>query len=269
MPNNAGWAAFLLRALRLLVIVYAVATVALWMFANRLIFLPQPPTYRTLPGLVRIPVERDTIAAVWLPNPAARFTVLYSHGNAEDLGDDRPLLEEIRRRGFSVFAYDYRGYGASTGRPTERHAYADEAAAYAYLTRSLGVPPSRIIVHGRSLGGGPAAELASREPVAGLVLESTFTSVGAAVSWGRLFAIDYFRSGRRLKTVRCPVLVIHGTADRVIPFSVGQRLFDGARWPKQSLWVEGAGHDDLVAVAGERYWSALRRFADSLDPGAR
>lgn len=256
----------LLRGVRVVALAYVVAVVGLWLLGNWLMFRPPPATYRTLPGLVRIPVDGDTVAAVWLPNPAARLTLLYSHGNAEDLGDDLPLLQALHGRGFAVLAYDYRGYGLSTGRPSERKAYADESAAYGWLTREQHVPPGRIVVHGRSLGGGPAAELASREPVAGLVLESTFTAVQSVSAWGRIFPFDWFRTARRLPHVRCPVLVIHGTADRVIPFAVGRRLFRLAQEPKQALWVEGAGHNDLVEVAGERYWQALERFAASL-PG--
>jgi abhydrolase domain-containing protein 17 len=261
------WTPILLRGVRVVAIVYVVAAVGLWLLGNWLMFRPAPPSYRTLPGLVRIPVDGDTLAAVWLPNPTARYTVLYSHGNAEDLGDDLPVLRALRDRGFAVLAYDYRGYGLSTGTPSERKAYADQSAAYAWLTHGLHVPPDRILVHGRSLGGGPAAELASREPVAGLVLESTFTAVQSVSGWGRIFPFDWFRTARRLPRVRCPVLIIHGTADEVIPFPVGQRLYRLAPGPKQALWVEGAGHDDLVEVAGERYWQTLRRFADSLHAG--
>lgn len=264
MPESP-WIPLLLRALRVIVIIYVVAAAGLWLLGNRLMFQPQTASYRgDLPSLVRIPVGDDTLAAVWLPNSAARFTILYSHGNAEDLGDDLPILRALHDRGFAVLAYDYRGYGLSTGRPSERNAYADEDAAYAWLTREMAVPPGRIIVHGRSLGGGPAAELASRERVAGLVLESTFTSAHSVSSLGRLFPFDRFRSGHRLADVRSPVLVIHGTADEVIPIAVGRRLFELAREPKQALWVDGAGHNDLIDAAGERYWEALERFAASL-----
>ncbi|HYH82264.1 MAG TPA: alpha/beta hydrolase [Longimicrobium sp.] len=269
MPERAAWAVLLLKTLRIVLIVYGVALVGAWLVVPRLLFQPQPASYTSLPGLLRIPVGGDTIAAVWLPNPAARWTILYSHGNAEDLGDDLPLLRELQAAGFAVFAYDYRGYGASTGRPSVRGTGEEIAAAYAHLTRTLGVAPGRVIVHGRSLGGGPAAELASREPVGGLVLESTFTSVLGTSAWGRAFPFDWMRIRRRLQHVRAPVLVIHGTADEVVPFANGRALFAAARPPKQSLWVEGAGHNDLVDVAGARYWTALRHFADSLEPETR
>ena len=196
-----------LRALKVAAVAYAAGALLVWWASGRLMFQPQAPGYRDSPGVVRIPVDGDTLAAVWLPNPAARHTVFFSHGNAEDIGDDLPYLEEARRAGFSVFAYDYRGYGLSTCRPSERRAHRDAAAAFAHLTREIGVAPERVIVHGRSLGGGPSTVLAAREPVAGLVLESTFTSVLGVSPWGRAFPFDWFRTRRRLERVRAPVLV--------------------------------------------------------------
>jgi fermentation-respiration switch protein FrsA (DUF1100 family) len=246
-----------------------VASGGLWLLGNRLMFLPGPSSYRELPGLVRIPVPGATLAAVWLPLPGARYTVLYSHGNAEDLGDDLPVLQALRAHGYAVLAWDYRGYGMSSGRASERNSYRDLDAVYAYLTRTLGVPAEQVIVHGRSLGGGPAAELASRAPVAGLVLESTFTTAQSVSTWGRLFPFDWFRSERRLPHVRCPVLVIHGRADEVVPFARGERLYQLAPGRKQSYWVPGAGHNDLVDIAGEGYWAALERFRALLDSASR
>ena len=269
MPDPLPWSDLLLRVLRIAVLVYAAFALGAWLLADRLMFQPGPPGYRASAELVRIPVGRDTVAALWLPNPGAAYTIFFSHGNAEDLGDDRPYLEEMRAAGFSVFAYDYRGYGQSTGRPGERRALADASAAYRHLTGTLGVPPERVIVHGRSLGGGPSAYLAAREPVAGLVLESTFTSVFAVSPGVPIFPFDRFRVEKRLARVRCPVLVIHGTDDEVVSFHHGERLLRAAPGPKRSLWIDGAGHNDLVPVAGERYWDALRDFAASLGNGAR
>jgi abhydrolase domain-containing protein 17 len=254
-----------LRALKIAAIAYAAGALLVWWASGRLMFQPQAPGYRDSPGVIRILVDGDTIAAVWLPNPAARFTVFFSHGNAEDVGDDLPYLEEMRVAGFSVFAYDYRGYGLSTGRPSERRAHADAAAAFKHLTGEIGIAPERVIVHGRSLGGGPSTVLAAREPVAGLVLESTFTSIHALVAATRILPFDRFRNRARLKDVRAPVLVIHGVRDEVVPFAHGERLYDAARGPKRHFWVENAGHNDLVPAAGEGYWEALRDFARSLE----
>ena len=256
----------LLRSLLLVLIAYAGFAALVWLFAERLIFLPPAERYAKTEEILLIPREGGgSIAAVHLRNPDARYTVVFSHGNGEDVVQNLDYLEEMRRAGFSVLAYDYSGYGLSTGRPSERAAYADADAAYDYLTRSAGVVPERIILHGRSLGGGVAADLASRRPVAGVVLESTFTSVFRVVRAYPLVPFDRFRTEAKLPRIRVPVLVIHGMRDEVVGFWHGQRLYDRLAGPRQRLWVRDAGHNDLPWVAGEAYWTALRRFADGLD----
>jgi fermentation-respiration switch protein FrsA (DUF1100 family) len=255
-----------LRVLVLLAVVNAAASLVLWLAADRLIFQPHPAGYTRSPAYLHLSTDGgEEVAALWLPNPAARYTVIYANGNAEDLGDVRPLLERMREEGFSVLAFDYPGYGTSTGRPTEAGAYRAAAAAYAHATRGLGLPPERVILHGRSLGGAVIAELASRVPAAGVVLESTCTSA-ARVAGMRWLPFDRFVSYRKLARVRAPVLVIHGTEDEVVPFRHGPALLALAQGPADSLWVEGAHHNDLAAAAGERYWEALRAFADGLSP---
>ena len=255
----------LLRTLLLVLIGYAAFMALVWLFAERLIFLPPRQGYAQTPEILLIPRGGGgVIAAVHLRNPRARYTVLFSHGNGEHLGHDLPFLRQMRDAGFSVLAYDYSGYGLSTGRPSERAAYGDIDAAYAYLTGDAGVPAERIIAHGRSLGGAVAADLASRRPVAGLVLESTFTTIFRVVRSYPLVPFDRFRTVDKLPRVQAPVLVIHGTDDGVVAFAHGRRLYDLAPAPKGRLWVDGAGHNDLQWVAGERYWDALRQFAGSL-----
>ena len=259
-----------LRLLLLVLIAYAAFAGLVWLFAERLIFLPPNVRYTRTSEILLLPRDGGgTVAAVHLQNPGARYTILFSHGNGEDIGDDLPFLLEMRDAGFSVLAYDYSGYGLSTGRPSERAAYVDVDAAYAYLTASAGVPPERIIAHGRSLGGAVAADLASRRPVAGLVLESTFTSAFRVVRAYPLVPFDRFRTIAKLPRVGAPVLVIHGTADEVVGFWHGRRLFDLAPGHRRRLWVEGAGHNDVAWVAGERYWTALREFADGLESRER
>lgn len=256
-----------MRLLLLLGLIYAGFSLLMWMAADRLIFMPPAGRYARTPEILLLPREGGgVLAAVHLRKPDARYTVLYSHGNGEDLAQDMPFLRDLRDAGFSVLAYDYSGYGLSTGRPSEQAAYRDEDAAFDYLTRAAGVPADRIIVHGRSLGGGPAADLAARHHVAGLVLESTFTSVGGVFSRVRVLPFDRFRTVDKLPRVTAPVLVIHGTADEVIPFAHGQRLRALARGSAREFWVRGAGHNDLVSVAGEAYWRTLRDFAASF-PG--
>jgi abhydrolase domain-containing protein 17 len=257
------------RVLLLLLVALAAFVLFAWLVAERVIFQPPRAGYAESAEFHRVATaDGGRVAAVHLPNPRARHTVLFSHGNAEDLGHNRDFLEEMRRAGFAVYAYDYRGYGLSgPGPPSERRAYLDADAAYDHLTGALGVPPERVILHGRSLGGAVAAELASRRPCAGLVLESTFVSAYQVLGRAWRMPLDRFRTARRLPRVDCPVLVIHGTDDEVIGAWHGARLFALAPEPKQAFWVEGAGHNDLAYVAGEAYWRTLREWAEGIGTG--
>jgi fermentation-respiration switch protein FrsA (DUF1100 family) len=241
---------------------YGLIMLYAWWFAESHVFRPHEPGYGEGPQVVRIRARDGVpLAAVHLEAPGAACTVLHLHGNAEDLGDMIPRLEAMRANGFSVLAFDYRGYGLTPGKPDERNVLADTTDVFRHLTGPMGIAPERVIVHGFSLGGGPAAALAAREPLGGLVLEGTFTSAFRVATEVRVLPWDYFPVLEQLERVRCPVLVVHGTCDETIPFRHGRRLFAAARPPKEHLWVEGAGHNDLVEVAGERYWAALRALA--------
>jgi len=253
-----------LRGLFLLLLgVYLIVFVVALLFSDRLIFQPQRPGYRDSAGILKLNSSNGArISARYLANPNATFTILFSHGNAEDIGDDQVLMDGMRSAGFAVFAYDYQGYGTSEGKPSERRAYKDEDAAYDYLVRTLHTQPNKIIAFGRSLGGGPATDLASHRRVAGLVLESSFTSAFRVLTRVRVLPFDKFDNLGKIKKVDCPVLIIHGTQDSVINLSHGRGLFAAANDPKQALWVEGANHNDVAFVAGSRYGKSLREFAD-------
>lgn len=238
-----------------------------WASADGMIFHPSMASGRRPAESMSIPSpDGGAIGAVHLPNPKARHTVWFFYGNAESLGDVEPLLHEFHRRGFAVFAIDYPGYGLSTGAPSEKSIYAATRAAAVHLRDGLGVPLASVIAVGRSLGGGPAVELAATERLAGLVLQSTFLSAFRVVTRWPVLPFDRFRNLAKLPRVSCPVLVIHGTADEVIPLAHGKTLHARARPPKSSLWVERAGHNNLLEVAGEPYWTALREFAANLPP---
>ena len=252
---------FLLRVALSIAFIYAVVGAWAWLISDRMIFLPPVPTYRDTADILKVPTSGgERIAAVYLPNPAARYTVLLSHGNAEDLGWVLPSLPPLRDLGFAVFAYDYRGYGLSQGRASEQHVYADIDAAYDYLTRELRVPAARIILYGRSLGAGAAVDLAARQSVGGLILESPFLTAFRVMTRIPLFPFDRFRNVDKIGRVRCPVLVMHGEADEIVPLWHGQQLFERAPGPKMFLAVPGAHHNDFMLVAGARYVTALRDF---------
>jgi len=222
----------LFRLLLPLALIYAGVAAWAWFSSDRMIFLPPAPGYRDSPEILKVPTEGgERIAAIYLANPAATYTVLFSHGNGEDLGSVAPLLPALSDLGFSVFAYDYRGYGLSEGTPSEPHVYADIDGAYDYLTGPLHVPAQRIIAYGRSLGAGAAVDLAARRPVGGLILESPFLSAFRVMTRVPLFPFDKFRNADKIARVGCPLLVMHGEADEIVPFWHGQRLFEKIHGP--------------------------------------
>jgi fermentation-respiration switch protein FrsA (DUF1100 family) len=252
----------ILRGLLLVSVgLYLITFIVGLFFSDQIIFQPQVARYRDSANILKLTsADGAKISAVYLANRDAAFTVLFSHGNAEDIGDDRALLEEIKAAGFAVLAFDYQGYGTSQGKPSERHVYEDEDAAYNFLVQSMGIEPDRIIVFGRSVGSGPACDLASRRPSAGLILQSPFTSAFRVMTKIAILPFDKFNNLNKIRLVHCPVLVIHGTADSVINISHGRELFAAANQPKQALWVQGANHNDLEFIAGRSYLDALKNF---------
>jgi fermentation-respiration switch protein FrsA (DUF1100 family) len=245
------------------VLVYLGLFLFAYFYADKIIFQPPPSSYRDSNQIIKLVTGNgEKISAIYLPNNAGvRYTILYSHGNAEDIGQLVPMLEEIRDMGFAVFAYDYRGYGTSSGTPSEEHVYLDADAAYNYLINDLHIPAARIIAMGRSLGGAVAIDLAHKRQLGGLIVESSFVTAFRLMTRVPLFPFDKFTNLSKLKQVHCPVLVVHGKDDEVVPFWHGERLFQQANEPKRSYWVDGAGHNNLFEVAGTRYGQVLRDFA--------
>jgi abhydrolase domain-containing protein 17 len=234
-------------------------------FADRAIFRPQVSSYKDTPDTIKLKTrDGEQISARYYENPNSSYTILFSHGNAEDIGMLEPFAWHLRDLGVSVLTYDYQGYGTSSGSPSEENSYAAIDAAYDYLLTEKRLDPKRIILHGRSLGGGVAVDLASRKPVAGLILESTFTSAFRVITRYPILPFDKFENIKKIGKVTCPVLLIHGTNDWTIPSYHGHRLFERANEPKQSLWVEGAGHNDVVHKDEKSYSDSIRTFAQTL-----
>lgn len=227
---------------------------------------PRPPLkYATGPDYITLTAPDGTkLAARHWPVAEAKYTVLYLHGNYEDLGSIAEYMPAFTKAGYAMFAFDYRRYGLSEGVPTEANLYADTQLAYEYLRTKLGVPADRIILFGYSLGGGPAVELASRQPVAGLVLQGAFVSSYRVMTRLPLFPGDKFNNIRKISALRCPVLVIHGTADNTVPFWHGERLFQAITAPKMKLFVQGGPHGGLADFAGPVYGETLSKFTASL-----
>jgi len=229
--------------------------------SDSLLFMHCRPSYKDTPEIIKLATaDGKKISALYLANPQAEYTVLYSHGNGGDLGEYRPWLNALHDYGFAVFAYDYHGFGTSQGEPSEKATYLDIDAAYDYVTQQLHVPPDHLIVFGRSLGGGPTAYIAARRLVAGVIMESTFTSGFRVVTQVSMLPFDKFYSEQNLRRVHCPVLVIHGTDDRTIPFPHGVALYRAAPGPKMHLWVDHADHVQLPETAGKQYPDTLHAF---------
>jgi fermentation-respiration switch protein FrsA (DUF1100 family) len=248
-----------------LALLYAVLAVGAHYLSLSMMF-PRPPLkYAPGPDYIQLtaPDGVKIYARHW-PNPTAKHTLLYLHGNYEDLGSLSDYIPAFVRAGYAVFAIDYRGYGLSGGTPTEATLYADTQLAYDHMRTKLGLPAERIVLFGYSLGGGPAVELARRQPVAGVVLQGAFVSAYRVMTRIPVFPGDKFASLGKLAELRCPVMVIHGTADTTVPFWHGQALYTAATSRKARLFVEGGPHSGLADFTGPRYAEELRKFTDSL-----
>ncbi|MGB3532799.1 MAG: alpha/beta hydrolase [Microcoleaceae cyanobacterium] len=249
-----------------ILLIYCSIGLYLFFFADKMIFLPSPSSYAESEDILKIPtVNNNKIAALYLPNAEANYTILYAHGNAEDIGQIKFHLQQLYQNGFSVLAYDYPGYGISTGKPTEKNVYLAIDAAYNYLIQTLNIPADKIIVYGRSVGGGSALELAVNNPVAGVILESTFTTPFRVVIPFPIFPFEKFDNVKKIQNINSPVLIMHGKQDNIIPIEHSQKLYELASVPKLSLWVEEAGHNDFFYVADEQYWEQLKAFIDLIE----
>lgn len=256
--------------LRPLLLLYVLSSLLIILFAESILYQNKEAQYIDTEGIIKLTTEDGKrISAVFLPNSTAIYTILYSHGNGSDLGSSMNTLKDLQQDGFSVMAYDYHGYGTSEGSPSEKNVYHDINAAYAYLTKTLHTTPSHIILYGFSMGGGPSVDLAARKPVAGLILQDCFSSLYRTVTGIAIFPFDKFCSIDKMSKVMCPVLVIHGENDKVIPLQNGKQLFAAAHEPKRSLWVPNADHNNLEEVAGSRYTQALDDFTALLEQQKR
>jgi uncharacterized protein len=187
--------------------------------------------------------------AWYAPAREARATLVWSHGNGVSIARRPGVLRGLAERGLGVLAYDYRGCGRSSGRPSENGLYRDAVAAYESV-RTDGVPPARIVCFGESLGGAVAIFLASRCPCAGVVAVSTFTrlrDIGRGFAMLRLVA--RFDSLARIRRLSVPILIAHGDRDEMIRFGLGERLFAAANEPKRFVRVPGARHSDVLGSA--------------------
>ncbi|KAL3527021.1 hypothetical protein ACH5RR_011677 [Cinchona calisaya] len=248
-------------------------------------FPPTPPSYTVVVDnscgvklcIPEVPVREDVdvlklrtrrgndIVAVHVKHPKASATMLYSHGNAADLGQMFELFVELSiRLRVNLMGYDYSGYGQSTGKPTEYNTYADIDAIYKCLKEQYGVKDEQLILYGQSVGSGPTVDLASRVPnLRGVVLHSPLMS-GIRVLYPvkRTYWLDIYKNIDKIGIINCPVLVIHGTADEVVDCSHGKQLWEHCKLKYEPLWINGGGHCNLELFP--EYIKHLKKFVLTL-----
>lgn len=267
----------MMRVLLAAIIVAAALKVLVWWLQPRMAFFPwrgvqeTPTSFGLAYSEHRITTaDGETLHAWWMEHPSARAQVIYWHGNGGNLSLWLDVVADLRKRGFSVLAVDYRGYGASTGKPSERGVYRDGEAATSYFNERLRRQGSPVIFWGRSLGCAVASHAASRSAPDGLLLESAFPDVGSLFARNpvmrllSVFSSYTFATSRHLEKYSGPLLVIHGDADSMIPFSAGQRVYERAASAQKTFAaLEGADHND-VYTGHPAYWTAIDRFISTL-----
>lgn len=245
---------------------YVVMIVIVHLMFPMLAYQPPRPSYSDEDSRVFKLTTRTgaSISAIHHKNPNAQYTVLYSHGNATDIGYANGFMVMLRDAGFNVLAYDYQGYGTSESRPSEKRSYDDINAAYHYLTEILMIPESSIILYGSSIGTGPTMDLATRTEPGGVILESPMLSAYRVMTQLPIFPFDKYKNADKLSAVQAPLLIIYGEKDRTIPPWHGKHLFKKALGLKFILPVPGAGHNDLFAEASGDIMEKIKEFAAAI-----
>ena len=264
-------------------VVYGAVLLLMFFLQSRFVFLPQvsrggSPTPREA-GLDYQDVELRTsdgesLYGWWVPSPTPRGAVLLLHGNAGNIAHRIAYLPTLHELGYAALLIDYRGYGRSTGSPSEQGTYRDASAAWQYLVSMRAFRPRDIVILGESLGGGVATWLALEHPPRALVLASAFTSVPdlaaglypwLPVRW--LSRIQY-DSLDRIRRVDAPIFIAHSRDDDLVPYRHGEQLFAAAREPKQLLTMSG-GHNDTFLFARSEWAAALGAFLERAAAGGR
>jgi hypothetical protein len=261
----------------LLVIIAAIALFFiawLWFAQGRMIFYPTRELEVT-PDEAGLPNYRDVMIAkasgqrihAWYIEPntgdsASRRTVLFCHGNGGNISHRLETARFLTELGAPVLLFDYRGYGRSDGSPNERNCYQDARTAFDWLVEQRRLSPDKIVVFGRSLGGAVAVELATGVECGGLIVESALTSTadmgrrmffGLPVGWLARYKFDALSS---IGDINCPVLVTHSPEDDVVPYEMGERLFEAAPEPKRFVQLRG-GHNDRLYFEDRDYVEAV------------
>jgi uncharacterized protein len=279
-------------------ITYAGACIGLHRYQRHLLFRPLPHIIRT-PAEIGLPYEdiwipvghpSDTsggqIHSWWLPNPSSQKVLLFCHGNYGNISFNLDRIQFYHQLGFSVLAFDYRGYGQSSGSkgnhtpcleptPTEKSTFTDVQAAWHYLVKQRQIDPKHITVMGHSMGGAIAIYLATQHPtMARLIISGSFTTMQDVIHSKkiyRLFPVEQlltepFDSLSRVGSLQVPVLYIHGEIDPDIPAEMSQRLYDASPAPKEIWFAPNADHNNVPTVGAQDYAAIVKAFCENTTP---
>lgn len=248
---------------------------------NKMLFFPLKQhaiDFAELAGIAKVNVQivgenSRKLSAWYFPVDGARGAVIISHGNGGNISHRGPLIELLLRQKMSVLAYDYQGYGESEGEPSIDNICRDGLAAYDYLVTQKGVKPEKIVLYGESLGGGVAAHVASKRQVGAVILQSTFASLPHVARQKMLLMRlypDFLFPKNKLDTAgimaepHAPLLIVHGKADSIIPFTESELLYKKAVEPKQLVAIESANHNDMYDTYVGSLEQAVAAFLDRL-----
>jgi hypothetical protein len=260
-----------LRLAVVLICTYVAIVVLLKLFEDTLVYHPTPAAafWAPIPADARdvvLQADGGDVHSWWLPCPGAKGALLYLHGNAGNLSHRRDAVVRLRDTlGLSVHIIDYPGFGKSPGTPSEPGCYRAGDAAYRWLVEEQKIDPAEIVLFGNSLGGGVATHLATRHDHRVLCLIKTYTSLPDVGSYlypwlpVRMLMRNRFDSLSRIADCHRPVFVVHGTADELIPFALGKRLYEAANEPKEFLAMQGQTHNDPFP---DEFYAALKAFLD-------
>ncbi len=249
------WRRRTLRWLAMLGIVYVAVAVLLMLLEDRLVYLARPASAGWVkPGKLQVDDVQFTSAdgtklhGWWVPVEGGEGAILFCHGQGGNLSSRVELLQRLKRLNKPILIFDYPGFGHSEGEPTEAGCYAAGDAAYDWLVQEKKIPPSRIVLLGKSLGGAIATDIASRRPHRALVLVMTFTTIADAGQHRFFFLptslLMHNRFDNLSKIAHCPgpVFLAHGTEDRTIPIGQSETLYEAAPSPKRFVPMKGVGH---------------------------
>jgi len=278
--ENMAWDHLLPLVIKIGVIGYVGFLLLLILRQGSMVYYPDTPSREltATPDQIGLPYENVYLATDdqqklhgwFIPARKERGTVLFFHGNAGNISHRLESVLIFNELHLSVFIFDYRGYGNSSGKPSELGTYRDARAALHYLTNSRHISANRLIYFGRSLGGAVAAQLAAEHPPKALILESTFTSAPDMAShllpifpmrWLIRFS---YNTVDHIKTIHCPVLIVHSPEDEIIPYRFGRRLFETANEPKQFIIIHG-GHNEGFMQSGQNYIKGLKHFLTTIE----